>query len=93
MSSTPIPIPYADIPFNKLTMEQRREREKAMAAEGDRLADEMGRVQRPAQPVWINQIYDPRQRSTGPTPEQAWGMGAAAELIERLAQKDRGNAS
>lgn len=82
-------IPYANIARGDLTPEQRKEQTAWMVQEAQRLVEARQAIPRPAQPIQINQIHDPRQQQV-PARQPAI-EAATADLIERLRARDRGH--
>lgn len=86
-----IPIPYANVPYHELTADQARMRKAGMIREAERLIEARGAVQRPSNPVQINQIHSGESRN--PTAEQQYVDDMARRLTSQLAERDKGNGS
>ncbi|SET78074.1 hypothetical protein [Variovorax sp. OV084] len=62
------------------------ELQKWMLEEANRLIEARKQIERPARPVWTNQIHDPNERA--PDLERDAINDAAAQVAARLLKKD-----
>ena len=60
--------------------------QKWMIAEANRLLEARRQIERPARPVWTNQIHNPNERA--PDLERSEINSAAAQVAAKLAQRD-----
>ena len=84
-------IPYANVPYHELTADQAKLRRLGMIREAERLIEARGAVQRPTNPVQINQIHSGESR--GLMAEQRRVDDMAQRLTAQLAERDKGNGS
>jgi hypothetical protein len=77
------------IPIKRSAAMSQAELQQWMIAEAHRLIEARKQIERPARPVWTNQIFNPE--SVKVDPERVAIEGAATAVAAKLAQRDQGN--